>query len=434
MGFTDLVINSCSRVLLWSLGLPLAMITPLLAEESPTSSVYDELLSAQEDYFYAYEYLATPVWWTILASLALILFPLGYSLLEAGLIPARRLPQIFLRNASIGVIAILVYTLVGFNTHYPGDFNGWIKIGGPFPWPGSDEADAFGYGGEGLSLTGYGDLLFQTAFAATVGILAGSAFIGRLKPLFFWAYLILLMGIVYPVIGSWHWGGGWMDGLGEGYGFKDFAGGAMVLGLAGFSVLGGSLALGFGTTADRGEMSLKGRSFWYVLTGALVLPFALGGHFAAIGGAVAGLIAALGLNRRKLFRGAVVGSLAGSAALVSCADILTLPSAFVISIGGGAVAVTGWLLTERIWNTTVSLPVFWAFGIGGAWGILACPFFAIVPESLGESYGPRFLGQLFGMAAVALAAFAFSFATLLSVKVMGGVMQRHASALDGSSV
>ncbi len=409
------------------------MTTPLIAEESPTSSGYDELLSAQGDYTYAFEGMATSGWWTFLAYLAVVVFPFAYALLEAGLNPARRLPRILLRNALITVVGILVYALVGFNTHYPEEFNGWLKIGGPFIWPDSQVEDLYGYEGPGLSMTSLGDLLFQSAFAATVGILIGSALIDRLKPVYFWAYLILLMGIVYPVIGSWHWGRGWMASLSEGYGFQDFAGGAMVYGLAGFSLLGGSLALGPGKGADETEAPPASRRLWYVLTGALVLPFALGGHLAAIAGALAGLVAALGLNRRKWLRGAVFGSLAGGAALVSCADILSLPGVFAVAMGGGAVAVAGWLTTERIRNTTVSLPVFWVFAIGGALGILACPLFAIVPESLGEGRGPSLLGQFIGMAAVALTAFGISFAALLSIKIMGGVVRRDVSAPEGNS-
>ena len=91
-------------------------------------------------------------------------------------------------------------------------------------------------------MTGYGDFIFQAMFAATAATIVSGAVAERIKLPSFMIFATLLVAIAYPVVGSWHWGGGWLSGLNpvEGEdpaGFKDFAGSAVVHAFGGFVIV-----------------------------------------------------------------------------------------------------------------------------------------------------------------------------------------------------
>ena len=135
---------------------------------------------------------------------------LGFATLESGMTQAKNTVNIMFKNVFIISIGILSYAIIGFNTHYPGDFNGWISFGGLIGDLNGPGMDTFDYGGTGLAMTAYGDFIFQAMFAATAATIVSGAVAERVKLSSFMIFATLLVAIAYPVVGSWHWGGGWL--------------------------------------------------------------------------------------------------------------------------------------------------------------------------------------------------------------------------------
>ena len=143
-------------------------------------------------------------------------------------------------------MGILSYAVIGFNTHYPcGEWSliaNYLSFGSPIDLGMGAVAgnDDFSYGGVGLAMTAYGDFIFQAMFAATGATIVSGAVAERIKLLPFMVFVTLLVGIAYPVIGSWHWGGGWLSEAG----FYDFAGSSVVHAFGGFAALACVMILG----------------------------------------------------------------------------------------------------------------------------------------------------------------------------------------------
>ncbi|NEQ82700.1 MAG: hypothetical protein F6K26_21390, partial [Moorea sp. SIO2I5] len=128
-------------------------------------------------------------------------------------------------------------------------------------------------GAEHLSV--YIDFFFQAAFAATSATICSGAVAGRIKPLAYLLLTVIITGIVYPISGSWVWGGGWLDGLG----FHDFAGSLVVHSVGGAAALACVIFLGprkgrfhgRGQLSPREESELKPHSLPLAAMGTFIL-------------------------------------------------------------------------------------------------------------------------------------------------------------------
>jgi len=136
---------------------------------------YNELVAEQGEHAYAFDFFTTSMLWTCIAAAMVFIMHLGFSTLEAGLCRSKNTVNILFKNVFIICIGILTYAILGFNTHYPGDFNGWFSLGGPIGDLNADGGGTFGYGGLSLAMTGYGDFIFQAMFAATATTIVSGA-------------------------------------------------------------------------------------------------------------------------------------------------------------------------------------------------------------------------------------------------------------------
>ena len=91
---------------------------------------YNHLVTEQGEHAYAFDFFTTSMLWTCMAAALVFLMHLGFSTLEAGLCRSKNTVNILFKNVFIICIGILTYAILGFNTHYPGDFNGWFSLGG----------------------------------------------------------------------------------------------------------------------------------------------------------------------------------------------------------------------------------------------------------------------------------------------------------------
>jgi Amt family ammonium transporter len=180
--------------------------------------------------------------WILLAAFLVFIMHLGFSTLESGLTQAKNTTNILFKNVFIICIGLLTYAACGFNLMYPGFADGTGN-------------EIFGFAGWGIAgdvtdpanatraynnYSYWTDFLFQGMFAATAATIISGCVAERIKLLPFLIFATIYVGFLYPWVGSWHWGYGWLyDG-----GFYDFAGSTLVHSVGGWGGLAAILVLG----------------------------------------------------------------------------------------------------------------------------------------------------------------------------------------------
>ncbi|HCY57752.1 MAG TPA: ammonium transporter [Opitutae bacterium] len=401
-------------------------------EETDPVADYNELLEAQGEYAPAYDFFTTSMLWTCIAAALVFLMHLGFATLESGLCQKKNVVNVLFKNVFIISIGVITYALFGFNTHYPGDFNGWFSWGSMIGDLNADGGNTWGYGGLGLAMTGFGDFIFQAMFAATGATIVSGAVAERVKLSSFMIFATLFVGIAYPVAGSWHWGGGVLADAG----FKDFAGSTVVHAFGGFGALACVIVLGPRKgkyPEDGGIKPIPAHSFpmaaigvfllmfgWYGFNGGSVLsaePGALGLVFTtttlgATAGAIGAIIASWGVLKKPDLSMALNGLLAGLVGITANADVITVKGALIIGLIAGVIVVFSimWLDKLKIDDPVGAISVH---GICGIWGTLAVAFFGEGDFS--------FMTQLYGAVLVSAFAFIFALVVFIVLKSMMGV-------------
>ena len=390
---------------------------------------YNELVAEQGEHAYAFDFFTTSMLWTCIAAAMVFIMHLGFSTLEAGLCRSKNTVNILFKNVFIICIGILTYAVLGFNTHYPGDFNGWFSLGGPIGDLNADGGGTFGYGGLSLAMTGYGDFIFQAMFAATAATIVSGAVAERINLLGFLIYATILVGLVYPIAGSWHWGGGWLSTLDTA--FYDFAGSSAVHAFGGFAALAAVIVLGprAGKYINGKVKPIVGHNLplaaigtfllffgWFGFNGGSVLsanPGPLGLVFttttlAACAGGIASIIASWIIIKKPDLTMALNGILAGLVGITAGADAVSVWSSVIIGAIAGALVVFAILFFDKI---KVDDPVgaISVHGVCGVWGTVAVGLF-------GEA---SLVSQIVGTLAFGVVAFIASFVLAYGLKLCG---------------
>ena len=163
----------------------------------------------------------------------------GFTMLESGMVRSKNAATICVKNISLFSIAGLMYWLVGYNLMYGIEEGGYI--GELFSvWSADDSA----IGGEAPDFSGGyasgSDWYFQMVFCATTASIVSGTIAERMKLWPFLIFTLFLTGFIYPIVGSWEWGTGWLDAMG----FSDFAGSTLVHSTGGWAALAGAVILG----------------------------------------------------------------------------------------------------------------------------------------------------------------------------------------------
>ena len=394
---------------------------------------YIALLEGQGESAYAFDFFTTSMLWTVIAAALVFLMHLGFATLECGLTQSKNTVNILFKNTFIISMGIFTYALLGFTTHYP--CGSWIienylafnlaPLG-----PGNVD-DTFAYGGVGLAMTGYGDFIFQAMFAATGATIVSGAVAERAKLLPFMIFVTLLVGVAYPVIGAWHWGGGWLGSLPGG--FYDFAGSSVVHAFGGFAALACVMILGprAGKYVDGGIKPIPGSSMplatigvfllflgWFGFNGGSVLsanPGPLGLVFtttalAGVAGCLAAIVTSYIALKKPDLSMALNGILAGLVGITAGADSMGPWAAVLVGAIAGVIVVFSIIFFDSI---KIDDPVgaISVHGICGIWGTLAVGIFG----------GANFTTQLIGTLSVSIAAFIFAYVVFSVIKSIMGV-------------
>ncbi|CAJ1391363.1 MAG: ammonium transporter [Roseitalea sp.] len=330
----------------------------------------------------------------------------GFAMLEAGLVRSKNVSMQSLKNIALYSIAGLMYWIVGYNLMYANVDGGFIGSFGPYSFD--------PVGGDALD-TGYStasDWFFQMVFVATAASIVSGTLAERIKLWPFLIFVVVLTGFIYPIAGSWQWGGGWLSEMG----FSDFAGSTLVHSVGGWAALAGAILLGARTGkfgADGSVHPMPGSSIplatlgtfilwlgWFGFNGASQLAMGTisdvtdvsrifaNTNLAAASGVVTTIVLLQILYKKIDTTMVLNGALAG---LVSITAEPLAPSIWqtviIGGIGGAIVVFTVPLLDKlKIDDVVGAIPVHLFAGI---WGTL------IVPFSNGDaSYGVQLIGIL----------------------------------------
>lgn len=316
----------------------------------------------------------------------------GFCMLEAGLVRSKNVADICLKNVALYALAGIMYYLIGYRLMYDGVDGGFIgRFGFWSPDDGAALSETPDFSG---NYAASADWFFQMAFVATAASIVSGTVAERVRLLPFLAFSALLSGLVYPVLGAWHWGGGWLSGLG----FKDFAGSTIVHSTGGWAALAGALILGPRVgkyDAEGRPRAIPGSSLPLAALGTFILWFgwfgfngaselALGSaadavtiarvfantNMAAAGGVVTAMILSRLLYGKVDLTMTLNGALAGLVAIT--AEPSTPGIGLAILIGGVAAAlvVLAVPLIDRLGIDDV-VGAISVHLVGGIWGTLA---------------------------------------------------------------
>lgn len=365
-----------------------------------------------------------------LAAVLVIFMQAGFAILESGLNHSKNTINILMKNVMDFCLGVILYFFIGYGIMYPGEFNGYLGYGGVAgsASPAIEEA-------VGGALHVQVDFLFQAAFAATAATIVSGAVAGRMKFAAYMIYTVLLTGIIYPISGSWKWGGGWLDAMG----FYDFAGSILVHAVGGFAGLAGAIVLGprigrFG----KDKKGMPGHNLTFAALGVFILLIgwfgfnpgsqlaiasyddlnavmliAVNTTLAAAAGAVFGMIASWVVDKKPDLGMALNGILAGLVGITALPDGVTNAEALIIGAVAGIIVFGGTKLLEvlKIDDPVGAFPVH---GLCGVWGGLAVAIFGDYGDETGS-----FAAQLTGSLVIPAFAFVTMFILFTILKAVG---------------
>ena len=343
--------------------------------------------------------------WMMVSIFLVFIMHLGFAMVETGLTRAKNTVNILFKNTAIVAIGLLTYALMGFNLMYPGFAEG---SSGFFAFAGFGVAAPEGAAGlidyAGGSYSYWTDFLFQGMFAATAATIVSGAVAERVKLGPFLIFCTLYVAVIYPFVGSWKWGGGWLDAKG----FYDFAGSTLVHSVGGWGALAGIIVIGprIGKFVNGQVKGIMGHNMplltigafllwlgWFGFNGGSVLSADPGAVsyvlvttcLAAAAGIIGSMTASWTIQKEPDLTMVLNGCLAGLVGITAGADVVSVPWAVVIGLICGAVAVVSVIAFDRmklddpVGATTVHL----VCGIIGTLFVAVSPDHTLMPQIIG---------------------------------------------------
>ena len=370
----------------------------------------------------------------------------GFAMLEAGLVRSKNTTEILTKNIALYAVACTMYMVCGYSIMYGGgDFtmflNGIVGDG----VAGADEPATYAPSA---------DFFFQVVFVATAMSIVSGAVAERMKLWAFLIFAVVLTGFIYPMEGSWTWGGAAVFGmytLGD-LGFSDFAGSGIVHMAGASAALAGVILLG----ARKGKYSKDGRSIalpganlplatlgtfilwlgWFGFNGGSVLATAsvesansvavvfMNTNAAAAGGLIAALIVARLMFGKADLTMALNGALAG---LVAITAEPSTPTPFVATIFGamGGILVVFSIITLDKLKIDDPVGAISVHGVVGLLGLLLVPL---------TNDGSSFSGQLIGAVTIFVWVFVTSFIVWGIIKMLMGIRITEEEEMEGADI
>ena len=405
--------------------------------------------------------------WTLLTAFLVFFMNLGFAMVETGFCRAKNAVTILAKNFIVFAISSLAFLIIGFGIMF-GDGNLFFGTQGLWFVGGADNSPAMGQAYKGvysaLNWTGtpvWAKFFFQLVFAGTAATIVSGAVAERIKFGAFYIFSFFMVGIIYPIVGHWIWGGGWLAKLG----MFDFAGSTQVHSIGGWAALVGAAMLGprIGKYAKDGQVTpIPGHNITVATIGTFVLWFGWFGfnpgstmaadwnaigriavttNTAAAAGAVAASIMAWRFLGKPDLSMILNGSLAGLVAITAPCAFVSVPSSLIIGLVAGVLVVVSVLFFDRI---KVDDPVgaISVHLVNGAFGTLALGLFAedqFMPGTTGNGlfFGgglKLFLAQLAGVVAVGVFVAVSSWILWSVIKATVGMRVSPEEEIEGLDV
>ena len=384
--------------------------------------------------------------WMMICTALVFFMHMGFAFLEIGLTRKKNTINILFKNIFIITTGLLLYGIVGFNLMYPGFAEGALGV--------------FGFAGFGLQApliegtldlaynegyTYWTDFLFQGMFAATAATIVSGAVAERMKIFPFMIFTVLYVGFVYPILGSWKWGGGFLQQLETP--FYDFAGSTLVHSVGGWAALVAVILLGarIGKIKEGKVQAIPGHNIPLATAGVLILWLGWFGFnggsvlsadpeltsltlvttsiAAAAGGVFAAIISTIVFKNLDLtmFLNGILGGLVG---ITAGADQMSPTDAVLIGAIAGLLIVAAVSFFDRL-KLDDPVGAIAVHLVCGIWGTLAVGLFGALASA------DQFLSQLTGVAAYAIACIVVSFLILGTLKVTLGIRVSEKEELEG---
>lgn len=323
--------------------------------------------------------------WVLFAAILVFFMQAGFGMVECGLIRAKNTTNVLTKNLLDFCFASIGFYVFGYAIMYGGagplvGTSGWLL------WHAESPVD-------GVPLEAF--WLFQAVFAGTAATIVSGAVAERMRFIAYLTYSFLITSFVYPVVGHWVWGGGWLAGLG----FHDFAGSTVVHAVGGISALiaAGMLGPRIGRfNPDGSSRFIGGHNIPLVTLGVFILWFgwygfnagstlglddpgavarvAMNTTLAAAIGATAAMVTAWRMFGKPDLALALNGALAGLVGITAPCAVVGHGASILIGLVAGVLVIFGihWLNRLRIDDPVGAFPVH---GLCGIWGTLAVGLF-----------------------------------------------------------
>jgi len=371
--------------------------------------------------------------WTCIAAFLVFFMQPGFAMVECGFTRAKNAVNILMKNLMDFSVGSIAFFLVGFGLMF-GKSNGLfgttlfglsgVETGGGWNWT---------------------FLIFQTVFAATAATIVSGAMAERTKFAGYLVYSFFISLLIYPIFGSWAWGGlldggGWLEGLG----FLDFAGSTVVHSVGGWLALAGAIMLGprIGKYGPDGKpKAIMGHNIPLAALGVFILWFAWFGfnsgstttgdssigyiavttNLSAAAAAIVAMIVSWIVLKKPDASMALNGALAGLVSITAPCDAVSPMAAIIIGAVGGALVVFSVMFIDRILKVDDPVGAVSVHGVCGAWGTLSCGLFNM-DSGLFYGGGLRQLGvQALGAGTAFVWAFGLGLALFYAIKVTIGL-------------
>jgi len=379
--------------------------------------------------------------WILISSSLVFIMHLGFATLESGLTRSKNTVNILFKNVSIVSIGILTYALCGFNFMYPGEFNGVFGFSG-FGISTSQGSDGLINYASG-SYSYYADFIFQAMFAATCATIVSGAVAERIKLSSFLIFSTIYVAFVYPWLGSWKWGGGWLNQMG----FYDFAGSTLVHSVGGWAALVGAWILGprIGKYTKSGIRPIMGHNMplatigvfllwfgWYGFNGGSVLSADAGAvsyvfvttTLASAAGILGAMIISWTVSKKPDLSMVLNGSLAGLVSITAGADVISPLNSVIVGFIAGIFVFISVIFFDKI---KIDDPVgaISVHLICGIWGTLAVGIFT-------NNYS--FITQLIGVVSYGVSSLICAFILFYTLNLIMNIRVTEEEELKGLDI
>ncbi|GAB6087580.1 ammonium transporter [Alkaliphilus crotonatoxidans] len=382
--------------------------------------------------------------WVLLATCLVFFMQAGFAMVETGFTRSKNAGNIIMKNLMDFSVGSVVFWLIGFSIMFGPTIGGLIG-----------KLDFFtlgNYGGLELNIPKETFLIFQTVFCATAATIVSGAMAERTKFVSYLIYSLVISAVIYPIVGHWIWGGGWISELG----FHDFAGSTVVHSTGGWAALMGAIVIGprIGKYTKDGKVKvIKGHSLTLGALGVFILWLGWFGfnpgstlagtdtvaishifittNLAGAMGSIVAMLVSWAKYKKPDVSMTLNGVLAGLVGITAGTDVVDAFGAVIIGAAAGIIVVYAIELFDNVLKIDDPVGAISVHGICGALGTIMVGLFSTDGGLLYGGGAGLLITQLVGVVAVGLWVCLTSFALFKAIDFTVGLRVSDEEEIEG---